>query len=30
LVTQVTSNVNFAAATVYDDKKHYFEIVEGT
>jgi len=30
LVTKVTSNENFAAATVHDDKEHYFEIVEGT
>lgn len=30
LLTHVASNSNFAAATVYDDKEHYFEIVEGT
>lgn len=30
LVTKVTSNANFAAATVHDDKEHYFKIVEGT
>lgn len=30
LLTHVTSNAYFAAATVHDDKEHYFEIVEGT
>lgn len=30
LLTQVTSSPSFAAATVHDDKEHYFEIVEGT
>ena len=30
LVTHVASSTGFAAATVYDDKEHYFKIVEGT